>query len=375
MLKKSIIYIITKSVWGGAAKYVFDLSFSLKQEYTTIIAANGQGPLAQAAKKAEIPYFEIKNFQKNVNLLKDIRVFFEVFHLIWKIKPDVIHVSSSKAGGIVGLTVFFFNLLSSKKSKLIFTVHGWAFSEDRSTSQIFLIKILSRITCWFYDKIICVSNYDCQIALKNKIAPQEKLITIYNGIDLKNLFFLPKKKAQEKLIGRASPFLIGSIAEWTKNKGLVYLINALKMINPPTGGFDIALIGSGENPDKEKILEYQKYFSNLHLIEFLPEAAKYLKAFDIFVLPSLKEGLPYTIIEAMAAQIPIISTKVGGIAELISDNRNGLLVRSKNSHGLAAAINKLIKNPAMAQKISFQAKEKLKDFNIQKMIKKTVEIY
>ncbi len=363
MTKKSTcLYIITKSVWGGAAKYVYDLATHLsKDEFRVLIAAGGQGKFAQKIKQANIPYYQINNFQRTINPFKDFFAFFEILGLLFQLRPDVIHVNSSKAGGLVGLAA----RIASRKTRLIFTVHGWAFNEDRPNWQIFLIKIFSKLTALFYDKIICVSKYDQQIAIKNKIAPANKLVTIHNGIDIKAISFLSQQQAQKKLLGRTSPLVIGTIAEWTKNKGLVYLIKA-------AGQFDLVLIGSGENPDKEKMYQLAKKHKNIHLIEFIDQAVSYLKAFDIFVLPSLKEGLPYTILEAMAAQIPIVATKVGGVPEMLSSN----LVPSKNSQQLAAKILYLINNPKIAQNLAQEALQKaIKEFSLEKMLRKTKRLY
>jgi len=397
MAKKSILYIITKSVWGGAAKYVYDLANHLSSEFEVVVAAGGQGKFAQIIIKANIPYYQIKNFQRTINPFKDFFAFFEILGLIFKLKPDIIHVNSSKAGGLVGLVAWLYKILTGRKLCLIFTAHGWAFAEDRPKWQISLIKIFSKLTCFFYDKIICVSEYDRQIAIDNKIAPTNKLLTIHNGIDVKNISFLSRQEAQEKLLGRTSPLAIGTIAEWTKNKGLFYLLEALIYIKDcPSDtvlqrrtvsegqSFDVVLIGSGENPDKDKMYDFIKKYKlkNAHLIEWIDNAASYLKAFDIFVLPSLKEGLPYTILEAMAAQVPIVATRVGGVPEMFINEgssrsaRAALIIPPKNSQELAEKILKLINNPEIAQKLAKRAREKVeKEFSLEKMLQKTKRVY
>jgi len=376
--KCQILYIITKSVWGGAAKYVYDLSTNLIGEFDVAVAAGGQGQFYKKIKQTNIPYYQITNFQRTINPLKDLFAFFEILSLLFQLKPNIIHVNSSKAGGVVGVAVQIYIFFSHQKINLIFTAHGWAFNEDRASWQISLIKLFSKVTSWFYDKIICVSEYDRQMALKYKIAPERKLITIHNGIDLKNMSFLSKSEAQKRLIGRESPLLIGTIAEWTKNKGLIYLIKATQTLELKEKEFDVILIGSGENPDKEEIYQYDTKYNldNVRLIEFIPEAIKYLKAFDIFILPSLKEGLPYTIIEAMTAQLPIIATNIGGIPEMIENNINGILIEPKNPDLIGEKITYLINNPEKAQAMAQKARQKAEqEFSLDKMIEKTKNLY
>ncbi|MBU2472671.1 glycosyltransferase [Patescibacteria group bacterium] len=376
--QRRVLYIITKSVWGGAAKYVYDLSTNLIGEFDVAVAAGGQGQFYKKIKQTNIPYYQINNFQRTINPFKDLFAFFEILDLLFQLKPNIIHVNSSKAGGVVGAAGQIYKFFSHQKINLIFTAHGWAFNEDRFKWQIDLIKFFSKITSWFYDKIICVSEYDRQMALKYKIAPKRKLITIHNGIDIKNIDFLEKKQAQKRLIGRESPLLIGTIAEWTKNKGIIYLIKATQTLELKEKEFDVILIGSGENPDKEKMYDYDKKYNldNVRLIEFIPQAVKYLKGFDIFILPSLKEGLPYTIIEAMAAQLPIIATNVGGISEMIENNINGLLIEPKNPDLIGEKITYLINNPEKAQVMAQKARQKAEqEFSLDRMIEKTKRVY
>ncbi len=372
--QRRILYIITKSVWAGAAKYVFDLATNLSDEFEVSVAAGGQNRLARKIKEKNIPYFEIYNFQRNIHIFKEIFSFFEVLSLIFQLKPDIIHTNSSKAGGIAGVAGWLYKILSGQKLCLVFTAHGWALTEDRPRWQIRLIKFFSKLTVLFYDKIICVSDYDRHLAVQNKIAPADKLISIHNGIDIKAISFLSREQAQQKLLGQTSSLVIGTIAEWTKNKGLFYLLKAAKRIKE---SFALVLIGSGENPDKEKIYDYVKKHNlkNVHLIEFIPEAASYLKAFDIFVLPSVKEGLPYTILEAMAAQVPIIATRVGGIPEMIKKDC-GLLIPSKNSRQLAEKILYLINSPKKGQRMTQRAEQRVnEEFSLEKMVEQTKNVY
>jgi len=390
MAKKSILYIITKSVWGGAAKYVYDLAIHLTGEFEVAVAAGGQGKFAQEIKKANLPYYQIKGFQRTINLFKDVFAFFEILALLFRLKPDIIHVNSSKAGGIVGKAAWYYKLISRRKPRLIFTAHGWAFNEDRPKWQILLIKVFSKVTALFCDKIICVSEYDRQIAINDKIAPSNKLVAIHNGIDIKTISFLPREEAQKKLLNKTPTLVIGTIAEWTKNKGLFYLLETFR--DSPLGtvfqrrtvlkglslSMTLVIIGSGENPDKEKMYQFieKNNLKNVHLIEWIDNAAVYLRAFDIFILPSIKEGLPYTIIETMAAGVPIITTNVGGIPEMIDDNVSGILIQPKNSQQLAEKILELINNPEIAQKMTQKAQEKVvKEFSLEKMIKETKKLY
>lgn len=388
---KKILYIITKSVWGGAGKYVYDLAVNLpKNEFEVFVAAgaasnaaDGENKLAQEIKKANIPYFEIKNFKRDIGLFKDIRAFFEILKLLRKLRPDVVHVNSSKAGGIAGLAALLYKLLTIHYSlRTIFTAHGWAFHEKRPKWQNFLIRLFSKITVLFYDTIICVSEFDRQSALKNNIAKPQKLITIHNGINAQKTEFLTKEQALThlaRLVGHRmsdNKMIIGTIGEFTKNKGQKYLIEAIKLL-PASYSLLTFIIGWGEEKrNLELRIRNYELGDKIMLIDNLSPAAPYLKAFDIFVLPSIKEGLPYTLLEAGLAELPVIATDVGGNPEIIENGKTGILIPPANSEALANAIEKLIKNESLRKTLAQNLHQKiLNEFSFGRMLKQTIELY
>lgn len=357
---KKVLFIITKSVWGGAQKYVFDMAVSLpKDRFEIFVAGGGRGAMAEKIISAGLPYIEIKNFQRDINFLKEFFSFFEILKILLKTKPDIIHISSSKAGGVAGIACFTYSAMRrassfwnhfpyvrDEKMNLpaslpiaVFTVHGWAFLESRPKWQIWLIKLASKITCLFYDKIICVSRNDYNSAIESKIAPARKMTVIHNGIKPEDYNFEERTEKE---------FVIGTIGETTKNKGHKYLIEACKNI-----------------PNIK-----------LNIISNVPNASKYLKNFDIFVLPSIKEGLPYAILEAGLAGLPVVASNVGGIPEIIENEKDGLLVPPENSEKLSEAIKKLIDNKPLRETLAKNLNEKIKkEFSLEKMIKETMWAY
>ena len=389
---KKILYIVTKSVWGGAQKYTFELALAVKKEgYEVIIASGGYGYMAEKTEAEKIPYFQIKNFSRDINILKDVFAFFEIIRLLFRTRPDVIHVSSPKAGGLVGLAWFFYKIhffffskasISSKKPKAIYTPHGWTYLEDRPNWQKFFIKQASRIICLFYDKIICVSEFDYKSALENKITTERKLVKIWNGVNPIFYNFFSKEDARQKIILLADePFLkkdslwFGAIGEFTHNKGYEYLIRALRQVNENSA--QMVLIGYGE---KEEFLRELALKNNLgrhfFVVKNFPEAHLYLKAFDVFLMPSVKEGLPYTLLEAGLASLPTIASKVGGIPEVIEDGQSGFLVKSKDEKSISQAIQKLSSGQTSIIEMGKKARINiLEKFSFSRMFAQTKEIY
>ena len=178
-----------------------------------------------------------------------------------------------------------------------------------------------------------------------------------------------------------SNLLIGSTGNLYKTKGFEHLIQAANIIKEKSlilnSKFLILIIGEGPERKKlEQIIKRCQLQNNFILTGRINEAAKLLPAFDIYICSSVKEGLSYTIIEAMQAGLPIVATNVGGNSELIEDNITGLLAEAGNAESLAQKIIELIKNPALKNKLGQQAKLKAREeFCLEKMVEETKKAY
>ncbi len=375
--KTKIFYIITKDDIGGARKYVNDLVDNLdKKKFETKIIYGGKD-LFWLSNKV-YPWFLFLN---------DWLAVLELAKIINKKQPDIIHLNSSKAGVIGALAAVIANRLkknNQQKTKVIFTAHGWVFNPTNELRRLvrYFYIFLHKIAARFQDKIICVSEYDYNLALKYEICGQEKLETIHNGIN-SNIDFLIKKKSRqiieqqienngERIIKNSWKW-IGSIGRLVKEKNYETLVKAASLM--PNSYFFI--IGSG--PEKEKLeleIKNNELQNKFFIISPTGNDASYLKAFDVFAMSSVKEGLPYILLEAMAAELPIVITEAGGMPELIKNHENGLMVSQKNPEALVRAIGGLTDNRVIAQELAKKAKEIVKEkFNLKKMVDKTETIY
>lgn len=354
--------------------------------------------------KSDFPKIEttyLKHLKRAINPLHDLLAFFELRRLIKKENPDIIHLNSSKAGVLGSLAAkFAYSQHSHKNSRhshyIIYTAHGWVFNEPLGWLRKKIYFYAEKWTAKFKDKIICVSEHDRQIAIKSGF-PANKLVIIHNGININQLKFLPKEQARQQLATnhlslppKADPpqaetsnlLIVGTIANLYPTKGIEYLVEAASHLRKldfrGKSNFPIFLIiGEGpERPKLEKLIQKYNLKNNFFLLGHIPDAYKYLKAFDIFVLPSLKEGFPYAILEAMSAGLPIVATKVGGVPEIIDSGNTGWLIEPKNSHDLAEKITTLLKDENLRENLSAYAKQIVtKNFSLAAMIEKTKEIY
>jgi glycosyltransferase involved in cell wall biosynthesis len=301
---KKILFVITKSNWGGAQRYVYDLATALQHDFDVRVAFGQEGLLAKKLRDAHIQTFPIEGLQRDVSISNDVKSFFELLRLFRTEKPDVVHLNSSKAGGIGALAARLAGV-----PRIIFTAHGWPFWEQRNSISRGLIYLFSWLTALFSHKIIVVSDYDLKVAQKMPFVAH-KTVRIYNGIDLN----FPLGSAD--IVRHSFPKgvrITGTIGELTKNKNQIALIEEAK--NNPD--MYVAIVGDGENRLylKRKIEEYG-LINRVKIMGF-QWASEVLRGFDVFALPSLKEGLPYVLLEAKAAGLPIVAARVGGVGEIL----------------------------------------------------------
>lgn len=370
--RKRVVHLITKGEpFGGAQHYTYTLATSLPKETYESVVLTGKGDeLVTRLTKAGIRSEHIPHLERNINLFGEIKAFFGLVRTLKELKPDILHTNSSKAGllGAVAGRI-------ARVPRIIFTGHGWSSNEKRPWIIRKLFLLLHWVTIVLSDRTICVSK-----KTKNDVSGlpsvRDKTCVVYNGITpFETLSREHAREYLQKLSGTRSDeaFWLGTISELHKNKGLDLIIIALKDIKTP---FLFFVIGGGE-----KMAELQALIQEYHLEEkvFLlgdiPDAKKYLKAFDIFTLTSRTEALPYTILEAGLAGVPILATRVGGIAEIITNGVDGVLVRPNSEdiyQGLSYIISQPQKRAAYAQKLQQKIQ---KDFSLTQQISQTMKVY
>ena len=318
-------------------------------DYEVVVGAGPEGDdkngLLHALENKRINTKHLKYLRRSVNPFFDILGYFEIKKLLKKQKPDVLFLCSSKAGFLGSLAARRYKRivseqspehaetrrnfqresayssearsnqrLSAKSPKVIYRIGGWTFNDPWPKWKKRLYIWIEKFSAKYKDYIINNAESDRRQAIELGIKPGKEILVIYNGIgDLK---FLSRQEARQKLIhlisnspnspnplrqsfSEASQIpspndqIVGCIANYYPSKGLKYLIETMKEIDAK-----LVIIGKGNT--------------------YIPDAYKYLKAFDVFVLPSVKEGFPWTILEAIKAEIPIVATCVGAIPEIIN---------------------------------------------------------
>ncbi len=344
----TILYLITKATTGGAQRYVRDLAVHAQERgYTTTIAYGVPGRLSEELGETAIRLCEIPSLARDVDLLSDIRTFFQIARLIRETRPDVVHVNSSKAAGIGALAA---RLLGTPR--IVYTVHGWPFKEDRNALSRALIYAASWLTGLLSHAVIVITRSDEARGLRMWWV-RRKIVYIPLGrgpVAFKD----PHAGFREMFGPLAAPMItpqtirIASLAELTRNKGLRYAIEAVADLKER--GVDAVFVNPGDGEDREmleKLAASLGVTDRIYFPSYVPDAAANLRGFDVFVLPSLKEGMPYVVMEAALAGIPIVTTTAVD-PDILSSYPRARFVEPRDSRALADAIVELSKLPRIA---------------------------
>jgi glycosyltransferase involved in cell wall biosynthesis len=305
---------------------------------------------------------------RNMSLGDDLAAFITICRLIRDERPDVLHVTSSKAGGIGAVAGRLFRV-----PRIIFTSHGLTVDEIwRSRIQRCLIGIMTYYTMAAAHVSIMISKETYARAV-SIIGNPDKIAYIKNGITPVDFKAKEVARAECGIHIPEHHVLIGGIGELHPNKNWVQAVTAVANL-PHT--VHLAIIGSGEEYEQ---LKHQREAlgvqDRVHLLGYVPDAATYVKMFDIFILPSKKEGLPYVLLEAGLAGLPVVATDLPGNRDIIESGVHGFLIEPDHRI-LATSLEMLIRDPGMRRTFGASLQEKvMATFSREQMIEETFALY
>src|SRR4030043_290427 len=332
-----ILHLISSLGVFGAERVAVELSKSLKKAYHCEpilgIIRNAYNPheeISEEADRNDIPY---ALFACRSQL--DLKLVFSVRKFIKTNRIDIIHCHGYKSN--------FYGLLASKgQVPSVTTNHNWLTAHWKLKTYCFLDSLWIR----FFDRIVAVSNEVKEEMLKYKI-PGEKIRVIDNGISLERFEKRAETRKMKTLLGfEEKTRVIGTEGSLVIEKGHIYLLEAARQILDVVKDLKFLIIGDGPLQkaleEKSKELGIKKDIIFMGQRKDIPEL---LMAMDIFVLPSIKEGLPVALLEAMAAKRPIVATRVGAIPRVIESKDIGILVEPKDISGLRDVLASPIDDP------------------------------
>ena len=371
-LNKKALQVITLSEWGGAQQVCYDLATRLHgDEFTVEVACAPGGPLVEKLKKSGIKVHQINSLKRDFSPIQDLKCLFQLYSLIRRGKYQIVHCHSTKAGILGRIAAWL-----ARVPRIYFTVHGWGFYNEQEYGWAQRILILAeRLCARFSTKIICVSENDLKQGLARKIARAGKFTLIRNGVAMENLN--RTGSLRREINATDEEVVFGMVARLHYPKDPILYLKAAKMVLKSNGGCHFVLIGDGSLYDEcLEFVSKSGLESRVHVLGFRKNARFLYSDFDVFVLSSLFEGLPLTVIEAMFAGLPVVASNVGGIPELVSDGRNGFLTIPGSPEDLAQKMLLLAKDDYLRRKMGGESSIIAKSqFALETMISQYRDLY
>lgn len=326
---------ITLAEVGGAQSYVAALLPALTGRFDVAVAAYGPGPLREAAAASGVRFIPLRHLRRPISPWRDLAGLVELVRLLRRERPDIVHTNSSKAG-ILGR---FAGVLAGVPIR-IFTVHGWAFTAHSGLAAL-AYRWADRAVEPATAVTICVSETDRTAGLAAGTCRADRTVVIPNAVDVKG--------ATRAEPVRARPLIV-AVGRLKAPKDFTTLVLALGAL--PAGSFEAVIVGEGpDRPGVEEQLRALGLGNQVRLAGERRDVAALLADADLFVLSSRSEGLPVSVLEAMAAGLPVVASRVGGVPELVSDGETGVLVEPGNARELAAALKRVVADPALRQRL------------------------
>ncbi|NOZ63406.1 MAG: glycosyltransferase family 4 protein [Caldiserica bacterium] len=376
MKKIKVAHIITRMVKGGAQENtLYTVKHLAPQKYDTYLISGpplgGEGSIEDRI-PPHVKFVKINELIRPIHPYKDIIAFVKIFLLCLRENFDIVHTHTSKAG-ILGRWAA---KLSGTRI-IVHTPHGHIFyGYERELSAAFYAWV-ERITAWITDTLITLTERGKIEHLERGISSAERIKVIYSGVEIEK-FSLPRDKiSQRRALGLPEGAkIVGCVGRMVPVKGHIHFLEAACMVKEkyPEAYFVL----QGEGPLKKELMEKAKSLSLSSCCMFLSSATPVQKVFsslDVFVLPSLNEGMGRVLVEAMATGLPIVASRVGGVPELVRNGINGYLVPPGDEDALAASITSLLKEPALASRMGEKGKEMSKKFSAQRMLAQIESLY
>lgn len=368
MSRIRVLEMIDKPFLGGGQVTVLTLARGLdKQKFEVLVASEEGGPLVDELEKIGIGHIPLK--LGKASGLSAVRAIAEILR---KNAVDILHTH----GGVAGL----YGRLAARKAMtpaVVHTVHGIHYLHYRNPAAKRAFILLERRLSRYSDAVIFVSVADMERAALLRLAQPPQARLIRNGVSPIPQGRLRDPAAVRAELGAVGRPLVVAVSRLHRQKGVIYLLRAVPLVRNEIPGVRVVVAGGG--PLRERLgneLKSLRIEDDAALLGEKKDALDILAAADLFVLPSLWEGLPYVLVEAAALRKPIVAADIDGVREVVRSGATGVLVPPRDPGALAASILLLLKDKALANRLGEAARAEIPpQFSVERMISETDALY
>jgi len=383
---KRIFHIITRLDMGGSAQNTLStcLKLSRKFEIVLVCGLSQESNMTDAEREAVdgqindaraqgVKIIQIPSLLRRISPVNDMRALYDLVRILQKEKPHVVHTHTSKAG-ILGR-------LAAKIARvpcIVHTPHGHVFYGHFGPmiSRVFIG--FERLFAPLTDRVVALTDGEIRDYTDLNVYPQDKLVKIHSGVDIEKYKQVGTgAKEKKRLLGLDQKGLVVGFIGWLLPiKGPMHLLKAMEDVWQDHADTMVVFIGKGDL-EVDLRAEALKSGANgrVNFLGWRNDIDEIMPIFDIFVLPSLNEGMGRVLVEAMAAGKPIVASNVGGIPDLVKHDHNGMLVPPGDEKALAASIKILLNDPEKAKMMGQRGRQFCHQFSLESMVEKIDALY
>ena len=386
MQKIKVIHIITRLDRGGSAQNTLLTCHELSHKYDVVLAhglslesrmtdweKQSVNRQITEARKNGLKDITISSLVRRIDPVRDLRALFAICKLVKREKPAIVHTHTYKAG-ILGCWA----AKMAGVPIIIHTPHGHIFFGHFSPLVTNFFMMIEKLTAGIVDRMVALTEGERRDYIACSVANPEKMVTIHSGVNMDRFMKVKVNTERKKRSLGLNPEapVVGAVGWLLPIKGPLYLLRAMGEIwqNHP----DIHLVYVGKGDLEEDVKREASRTGVSDKVKFLgwrDDIPEIMQVLDIFVLPSLNEGMGRVLVEAMASGKPIVASNVGGIPDLVKDGQNGFLVGPGDVNGLSLAMKKLIEDEELRVKMGAKGRAMAQSYGVEEMIRKIDDLY
>lgn len=354
------------------------LNTRLLEEGYEVIGVCSRGPYTEELRSSGLKVINIK-IDRRIKPIANLRTTYQLFRLFRRERPDLVHLHTPMAAAL--------GRIAGKLAgvpRIIYTAHGFYFHQGMRAAQYqFFLLIEKFMACYFTDFIFTQSGEDRETALNNKFKPEKRILFIGNGVDVIGRFN-PRNIDEEEVENLYQEFnlsradkIITFIGRLVREKGILDLLEAF--LGLERENVKLLVVGDVQQGSRDrttkKILEKYKADNRLVFTGYRKDVHNILYLTDIFCLPSYREGMPRTIIEAMAMECAVVATEIRGAREEVVPGETGFLIEPGDLRQLKLRLNQLLDDEQLLKKMKTGGRKRAElNFNEQSVVEKQIEV-
>ena len=378
-----VLRVIARLNVGGPALHVAYLTAGLASRGydTTLVAgtiARGEESMAFVADERNVHVETLIDLHREISPIRDLRATWRLAQVIRRERPLILHTHTAKAGAVGRVAALLAG--GARPPIVVHTFHGHVLRGYFGPLTTFAFRTLERVLAHTTTALVAVSPEVRDDLVALHVAPASKFAVVRLGIELGSRVDNDDAQRREtrRQIGlREDAFAIGWVGRMTAVKRTDAVVEALQSL--VAQGVDAYVVLVGDGPDRDHLERHAHDLGVIRRCLFLgyqEDVARFYDAVDVILLPSINEGTPVTVIEALAASRPAVATRVGGVPDVVRDGVDGFLVDSADGDTLAARLAELAADPELRARMGAAGRARvLERYSVERLVSDVDELY